>query len=87
MGHPYLNPEKPTHIVVVSHKVTKHRAVVGVAWENEWGFSLMLNPGTVLDWRMCEEYFISVKPASTPKRSTHSEQEPPRPVEGYPKVG
>lgn len=87
MGHSHLSREKPTHIVVVSHKTTKAKAVVGVAWQNEWGFSLCLNPGTVLDWRMCEEYFISVKPMDAGRRSTRSERDELPPVEGWPKVG
>jgi hypothetical protein len=67
---------RPTHVVVLTHKDTKVKSFVGAAWENEWGFTLVLNPGTVLDWRMHEEYFLSVKPQKVRPATNGVEEKP-----------
>jgi hypothetical protein len=72
---------RPTHWIVVTHKRTKQWYVVGAAWEHEWGTGIVLNPGTVLDWRMCKEYYITFKPIPGDSR-----KEAP-PVEPKPSVG
>ena len=55
--------ERPTHQVVVTSKANpRDRSIVGVAWQSDWGFSMVLKAGIVLDWRMCETHFISIRP-------------------------
>lgn len=67
---------RPTHWIVVTHKKTKRWHVVGAAWEHEWGTGIELNPGTVLDWRMCKEYYITFKPIGGRKEEPQVEEEP-----------
>jgi hypothetical protein len=70
---------RPTHVVVVvTNKDTKAHAVVGAAWENEWGLAVVLNPGTVLDWRMGEEYYIAIKPKKEHPYTNGVEEKPER---------
>ena len=69
--------ERPTHVVVLTHKTTKTSTVAGVAWSNEWGYSVVLNPGVVLDWRMHEEYFIAIKRQKERGATNGVEEKPP----------
>lgn len=53
--------KKPNRTVYLVHKDTKVYTKVGVGWESVEGrLSLILNPGVVIDWRMCEDYYINV---------------------------
>ena len=75
--------KRPTHNVMLTHKVTKARSVAGVGWEQEWGFGIVLNPGVVLDWRMCDEYFITLRlrdPAEPETSKEMAEHHPKEPV-------
>jgi len=43
----------------------RHFAQVGVAWQSpngKRGITLTLNPGTVLDWRMTREFYVTLFP-------------------------
>lgn len=55
---------RPDYKIRVTPKSDKKNySVVGAAWLTETGMiSVKLNPGTVLDWRMNAEYFISLVP-------------------------
>lgn len=58
-------PKRPSHnIVVVTKAPPRVYTKVGVAWEAFDGtrFNLSLNPGTVLDWRLSEDFYINLIP-------------------------
>lgn len=59
-----MRGDQPTHVVVLTNKQTKITKVVGAGWSEEWGISIVLDPGIVLDWRICDDYYLSVKPKS-----------------------
>ena len=56
----------PTHNVVLTSKTTGNKkptyTEVGAAWpmQSGNGFSIQLNPGVVLDWRICETHYINL---------------------------
>ena len=55
---------------------------VGVAWSIFDGAALnvVLNPGTVLDWRLCEDFYITIKPPVEPP--PHRDEDGPPPDTG-----
>jgi hypothetical protein len=76
-----MRPTRPTHQVIVTSKEEKGaRGVVGVAWENDWGFTVILNPGTVIDWRMHDDgYAIYIKPNYQTRQEREKAQPTPEP--------
>ena len=53
---------RPTHIVYLVHKQTKIYTKVGVGWDHlgNGKVSIALDPGSVLDWRINEDFYINV---------------------------
>mgnify|MGYP001195923043 CR=1 FL=1 len=56
-------PRRPTHNVFLVHKDTKVYTKIGDGWKSYDNISIRLNPGTVLDWKLSERYYINVTPA------------------------
>lgn len=71
---------KPTHNIVLGTRAhdengRRHYTKVGVAWMDKKGrVTLQLNPGTVLDHRLQEDYYISLYPEQ--KRFKRPEERP-----------
>lgn len=52
---------RPNRTVFLVNKKTKIYTRIGVGWETlEGKLSIVLNPGIVLDWRMCESFYINI---------------------------
>ncbi len=55
----------PTHEITIRKKQGKgYATVIGVGWENEFGISLVLNPGVTLSHRDCEDHYINIREAA-----------------------
>ncbi len=62
----------PDYRVTVASKESDNRKTgkVGAAWKNEHGgISIQLDPGAVLDWRMCETHYITLWPVEDAPRA------------------
>lgn len=61
---------KPTHNIVIRGPDNEEGRAsfwkqVGVAWENERGqLKMKLDVGTVLDWRLSDEFALYIMPAN-----------------------
>lgn len=77
------NP-RPTHRLTMKPKEGGHACVIGVAWLAGSGFSIRLNPGTVISHRDQEDYFFGLFPVDDykPGASKRSEEPPTPPTDG-----
>jgi len=72
---------KPKYsLFIVDRNNTKAKTKAGVLFENEWGMTLVLNPGITLDYKMQSDYFLTVKedkyrPTSDAADSTDTKSE------------
>lgn len=76
--------DKPTHTLWLTLKDnTNIKRPVGSGWVNKWGaVSIVLDPAIVLDWRICGEYYLTLKPSPPERwhknRKNGVEEEPPK---------
>lgn len=69
---------RPKHsLYIVDRNNTKAKTKAGVLFENEWGMTLVLNPGITLDYKMQADYFLTVKEDKPYRPSTGSEDPAP----------
>ena len=74
--------------------VTKNRgedgkrkyAQIGAGWRmfDDGTINIILNPGTFLDWRMNEDYYISIRPAYSSNHTQPTNPEPKPSVQVIP---
>jgi hypothetical protein len=58
------------NLVLTTRDGDRKYSHVGVAWQSEGekkGIHIQLNPGIVLDWRMMDDYYLSLYPKIRPE--------------------
>ncbi len=53
----------PNFTLKVGNRVTKATTIAGAGWVTDYGgVTIKLNPGVVLDWRLCADHYIVLVP-------------------------
>lgn len=61
---------RPDFTLKVVNRTTKARTFAGAGWATDYGgVTIKLNPGVVLDWRMCEDHYIVLVPNEEKKNA------------------